>query len=65
MPKGREFTVTTPLGTDTLLFSRMSGYDEVGGCFAFDIDMVSEDIDIAAADLLGQGITLRMKWRNS
>ncbi|MCK0094133.1 type VI secretion system tip protein VgrG [Yoonia sp. F2084L] len=60
MPKGREFTVTTPLGPDTLLFSRMSGYDEVGGCFAFDVDMVSEDIDIAAADLLGQGITLRI-----
>ena len=60
MPKGREFTVTTPLGSDTLLFSRMRGYDEVGGCFTFDVDMVSEDIDIAATDLLGQGITLRI-----
>ncbi len=60
MPKGREFTITTPLGADTLLFSRMRGHNEIGGCFAFDVDMVSEDIDIAAADLLGQGITLRI-----
>ena len=60
MSKGREFTITTPLGDDTLLFSRMQGYDQVGGCFAFDIDMVSEDLDLEAADLLGQGITLRI-----
>ncbi|MEL6682844.1 MAG: type VI secretion system tip protein VgrG, partial [Pseudomonadota bacterium] len=58
MSEGREVTITTPLGDDTLMFSRMRGYDEVGGCFAFDLDMVSTDLDIAAADLLGQGITL-------
>lgn len=60
MSEGREFTVTTPLGKDALLFSHMSGYDEVGGCFAFDLDMVSEDIDIDANDLLGQGITIKI-----
>ncbi|MDX8346591.1 type VI secretion system tip protein TssI/VgrG [Cognatiyoonia sp. IB215446] len=60
MPQGREFTITTPLGPDTLLFSRMQGHDAIGECFAFDIDMISEDLDIAAADLLGQGITLRI-----
>lgn len=65
MSKGREFTVTTPLGADALLFSRMTGYDEIGGCFVFNVDLVSEDIDIAAADLLGQGITLRISHEDA
>ena len=53
----REITVTTPLG-DELLFSEMSGHDEIGGCFAFTLRMASENLDIEPKDLLGKPVTV-------
>lgn len=60
MTTGREITIKTPLGDDTLLFSQMTGHDLVSGCFDFDLEMVSADIDIAPPDLLGQAIEIKI-----
>ena len=51
---GREITVSTPLPANTLLFGEMTGRDEIGGCFAYELSLLSEDIDIEARDLLGR-----------
>ena len=51
---GREITLSTPLAADTLLFGEMTGWDEVGGCFAYELGLLSEDINIEARDLLGR-----------
>ncbi|PUB17282.1 type VI secretion system Vgr family protein [Yoonia sediminilitoris] len=60
MTTGREITIKTPLGEDVLLFSQMTGHDQISSCFDFDLEMVSEDIDIAAPDLLGQAIEIKI-----
>lgn len=54
----REITLTTPLGPDRLLFAALEGQDEISGCFAFELAMVSEDIDIDPEELVGQGVTV-------
>ncbi|MEI6708529.1 MAG: type VI secretion system tip protein VgrG [Methylococcales bacterium] len=33
-------SVTTPLGSDTLLFSRMSGYEEMSRLFEYEVDLI-------------------------
>lgn len=58
MARGRAFRIDTPLGPDTLLFSQLKGHDAIGSCFDFQLEMISEDIDIDANDLLGQPINL-------
>ena len=58
MPSTREFTVTTPLGPETLLFAHLTGRDEVSRCFDYHLALASRDIDIAAEDLLGKPVTV-------
>ena len=58
MPDGRAISVKTPLEPDALLFSEMSGHDEIGGCFAIALSLVSDDIDLKPADLLGRPMTV-------
>ena len=55
---GREITATTPLGADALSFGEMTGHDEIGGCYAFSLTLLSEDLDIDAADLLGRPVAV-------
>ena len=59
MADTREFTATTPLGDD-LLFARMDGVDRISQCFSFDLELLSEDTEIAAEDLLGKDITVTL-----
>ena len=58
MQTTREFSVTTPLGDDALLFAHLTGRDEVSRCFDYDLALVSRDIEIAAEDLLGKSVTV-------
>jgi len=48
MPENREISAKTSLG-EKLLFSRMTGFDEISRCFRYDLELVSEDVDIDAA----------------
>ena len=61
MPESRTITATTPLPADKLLFSRMSGYEEVSRCFSFNTIFASEDINVDANDLLGLGVTIKVE----
>jgi type VI secretion system secreted protein VgrG len=53
MPEHREITAKTALG-DVLKFAAMEGEEEIGRCFRYQLDLVSEDITLAAKDLLGK-----------
>ena len=60
MFEDREISVKTPLGAEDLMFSSMSGHDEISQCFRFELEMASEDIEIKAEDLLGKDITVKI-----
>ena len=58
MSSTREIAVSTPLGTEALRFAHLTGRDEIGRCFTYDIALVSRDLDIAAENLLGKPMTV-------
>ena len=58
--KERPIEVTSPLGEDTLLFRRMTGVEELGRLFRYDLELLSEDPAIVLHDVLGQSVTVRL-----
>ena len=60
MQQERPVEIKTPLGADALLFRHMSGSEEMGRLFRYDLDLYSADHAIALADLLGQTVTIRL-----
>jgi type VI secretion system secreted protein VgrG len=54
--KHRLLSVTTPLGDDVLLLTAFRGREELSRLFHYELDFFSERDDIAAKDLVGQGI---------
>jgi type VI secretion system secreted protein VgrG len=54
-------SVTSPLGPDVLLFSRMKGYEEMGRLFGYELDLLSEEKQIDATKILGQTMTLAVE----
>ncbi|WP_321418746.1 type VI secretion system tip protein TssI/VgrG [uncultured Desulfobacter sp.] len=60
MQTNRHVELITPLGEDVLLFSRMSGTEELGRLFQFDLELLSKKPDIKFEDLLGQNVTIRL-----
>lgn len=43
LQNNRYVSVTTPLGSDILLFSRMSGYEEISRLFKYEIDLLVDN----------------------
>ena len=58
---GRLVAVATPLGDDVLLLRRFTGSEQLGRMFSYELDMVSEELDIPFEDLVGQNITVRLE----
>ncbi len=58
--KNRDVAIATPLGEDVLLFGSMSAREQIGRPFRYDIELISEDLEIQAADIVGQNITVRL-----
>ena len=56
----RFFEVITPLGPDVLLFRRMTGVERLGRLFQYELDLLSEDPELAPSDLLGQNVSVRV-----
>ena len=52
----REVSVTSPLGTDVLLFDRMSGSERLGRLSEFRVQLLSTKPDLKIADILGQAM---------
>ncbi len=61
--ENRSVSVTTPLGDDELLFQSMTGTEEMGRLFEFEIEFVREQskgtVDISR--VLGQDMTLKLE----
>ena len=56
----RSIAVTSPLGKDVLLFSRMQGREALGRLFEYELEVFSRNPDIKADALLGQPVTIEM-----
>jgi type VI secretion system secreted protein VgrG len=54
----REASVTSALGTDVLLFSSMTGHEQLGRLFEYRVQLLSNNAGIAIDDVLGQPMTV-------
>jgi len=59
--KRRIFAVNTPLGEDVLVFYHMTGTEQLGRLFEYEIELLSEKTYIQLTDILGKNITVRMQ----
>ena len=58
--ENRELEIATPLGKDVLLLMGMSGTEQLGRPFRFELELASEDHQIKYADIVGQNVTIRL-----
>ena len=58
--KNRELAIETPLGEDALLLIRMSGTEELGRLFEYNLELASENQQIKAEDIVGKDVTIRL-----
>lgn len=58
--KNRELAIETPLGEDTLLLIRMSGTEELGRLFKYNLELASENQQIKAEDIVGKNVAIRL-----
>jgi type VI secretion system secreted protein VgrG len=58
VPSDREITVSVPAFGDKIEFAAMDGFDEIGAPFRYDLIVVSEDLELSAADVLGTAATI-------
>ena len=56
----REIGIDTPLGPDVFLLTSMSGTEELGRPFEYQLELASEDDQIKAEDIVGQDVTIRL-----
>ena len=55
--KNRLLGLKTPLGEDVLVLTAFSGDEEISGLFRFELEMISDDNSISAADIVGKNVT--------
>ncbi len=60
--ENRSVSITTPLGEDELIFYRLTGTEEMGRLFEFEIELIREigKGSVDATDLLGKGMTVEL-----
>ena len=59
--KHREIAIATPLGEDVLLLTGMTGIEQLGRPFNYELDMLSENHQIKFEDIIGQNVTVRIQ----
>src|SRR5271157_2352514 len=60
----RLFYLETPLGKDKLLVRSLKGTEEISKIFHFTLDLVSEDFNIAYDQIMGQNVTVGIKYED-
>jgi type VI secretion system secreted protein VgrG len=60
----RAMGVTTPLGADVLLLRGMTAHEGISTLFELQLDLLSENHQIRAEDLLGQPVTVRLELQD-
>ena len=66
---GRFVSVTTPLGTDTMVFYRVKGHEALSRLFEYEVDLLVEDKTLVhggfpVEKVLGQGMTIDVTLPN-
>jgi type VI secretion system secreted protein VgrG len=56
--ENRLIAIDTPLGTDVLLLTGFSGAEGLSSLFTFELDMLSENHNIAFKDIIGKNVTV-------
>lgn len=56
----RTLYISTPLGTDKLLLTRLEGTESLSELFHFRLEMWSEDFSLSATDIVGKNVTISM-----
>ncbi|MBP86828.1 MAG: type VI secretion system tip protein VgrG [Planctomycetaceae bacterium] len=59
----RTLKLSTPLGEDVLLLTGFTGKEEVSRLFRFQLDMISDDAGIQAADIVGKDVTFSIEMK--
>lgn len=57
----RILSVATPLGEDVVLLDSISGREDLGRLFRYELDLVSNDSAIDADKILGENVTVRLQ----
>ncbi len=60
----RELAIATPLGEDVLLIKKISGKEQLGRPFEYQLELASHDHSINAEDIIGQNVTVRFELSN-
>ena len=60
----RHIELATPLGKDVLLLRGFSITEELGRPFSISLDLISQQQDIPADDIIGQNVTVRLNLRD-
>ncbi len=58
--ENRFIAIETPLGKDELLLAGFRGNESISSLFHFDLDLFSENHNVAFEDIIGQSVTLSM-----
>lgn len=56
--ENRSIFIDTPLGKDVLLLVRCAGTEEISSLFSFELEMLSENHNIAFKDIIGKNVTV-------
>jgi type VI secretion system secreted protein VgrG len=62
--QSRTLSVNTVLGPDVLLLRNMAGTERLSAPFEYDLTLLSENVDIAAKELLGTPVTVALALRD-
>ncbi|MBI2480732.1 MAG: type VI secretion system tip protein VgrG, partial [Planctomycetia bacterium] len=57
----RMLKLSTPLGKDVLLLTGFSGQEEISRLFRFQLEMISDNNVVTAADIVGQNVTFSVE----
>ena len=63
--ESRHVGISTPLGDDVLLFKKMVATEELGRLFSYDLQLLSEKVDISFDDIVGENVTVRLELGNN
>lgn len=61
---GEVITLDGPPGVDSFVFRKMTGREELGVPFRYDLELSSRDFDLAPADVLGEPMSLHLELGN-
>ena len=59
--ESRLLSIDTPLGADVLILQSFAGSEALSELFSYQCEMLSEQTDIAPADIVGKNVTIALR----